>query len=123
VLGKLFGKKNPEKKAIDVANSVPEDRVDAKGKLIPQGKPDSKGMTQAVVVPIKDPGVFSNPDTVVFQPPDEPKPVEIQLPVGVKARDVDKVVVVKPEKFVITVKSESKVPAKSVDDLLAKYGG
>jgi hypothetical protein len=78
-------------------------------------------MTQAVVVPIKNPGMFSNPDTVVFTPPGETKPVEVQLPDGVKAKDVDTVVVVKPEKFVVTVKDKSGIPAKKVDDLLNKY--
>lgn len=123
ILGKLFGKKKPETKAIDVANTVPKDRVDDKGKIIPQGEPDSKGMTQAVVVPIQDPGLFSNPDTVVFTPPGEDKPVEIVLPDGVKAKDVEKVIVVKPEKFVVTVKDKSGITGKKVDDLLKKYGG
>jgi hypothetical protein len=120
ILGKLLGKKSPGKKAIDVANSVPEGRVDKDGKIIPQGEPDSKGMTQAVVVPIKDPGIFSNPDTVVFTPPGEEE-VEIELPDGVKAKDVDKVVVVKPGEFAVTVKDNSSVSTKDVDDLLKKY--
>ena len=123
ILGKLFGKKKPDAKAIDVANTVPKGRVDDKGKIIPQGEPDSKGMTQAVVVPIKDPGIFSNPDTVVFTPPGEDKPVEIQLPDGVKAKDVEKVIVVKPEKFVVTVKDKSGISGQRLDDLLKKYGG
>ena len=48
ILGRLFGKdgKNPTgKKAIDVANSVPEDRVDKDGNLISIGTPDSTGQT------------------------------------------------------------------------------
>ena len=122
LLGRLFGKKEPEHKAIDVANSVDPDRVDKDGKLIQPGTPDSKGQTQVVVVPIKDPGLFSNPDTVTFTPPGKTDPIEVQLPDGVKARDVDKVVVVQPGKFVVTVKDNSGVPASKVDDLLAKYG-
>lgn len=123
LLGKLFGKKDPEKKAIDTANSVPKDRVDKDGKLIQPGTPDSKGMTQAVVVPIQNPGIFSNPDHVIFMPPGETKPVEIKLPDGVKSSDVDSVVVVKPDHFVVTVKDSSGVKASTVDALLKKYGG
>jgi hypothetical protein len=122
LLARLFGKKDPEQRAIDVANSVDPDRVDKNGNLIQPGVPDSKGDTQVVVVPIKDPGLFSNPDTVTFIPPGKTEPIEVQLPDGVKARDVDKVIVVQPGKFVVTVKDESGVPAKKVDDLLAKYG-
>lgn len=122
ILGKLFGHKGDSKKAVDVANTVPEDRVDKDGKIIPPGTPDEKGITQAVVVPIEPPGIFSNPDKVVINHPEEKKPVVIDLPKGVKAKDVDKVVVVKPEVFAVTVKDGSKVEAKTVDDLLSKYG-
>jgi hypothetical protein len=120
LLGKLLGKKAGSK-AIDVANSVPKDRVDSQGKLIPQGQADSKGMTQAVVVPIHDPGIFSNPDTVVFTPPGETKPVEVQLPDGVKAKDVEHVVIVKPDHFVVTVKDSSGIPREHIDAILKKY--
>lgn len=122
LLAKLFGKKDPEHKAVDVANTVDPDRVDKGGKVIPPGTPDSQGQTQAVVVPIKEPGVFSNPDTVKFTPPGEEKPVEVKLPDGVKNKDVDSVVVVQPGKFVVSVKDNSGVSAKKVDDLLNKYG-
>lgn len=121
LLAKLTGRKEG-KKAVDVANSVPEDRVDPDGKILPPGMPDEKGITQAVVVPIEPPSIFSNPDTVVIHDPEEKKPVVIELPKGVKAKDVDKVVVVKPEVYAVTVKDSSKVPAETVDDLLAKYG-
>lgn len=123
LLGKLLGKDTPKKKAIDIANSVSEDRVDAEGKIIPPGEPDSKGITQATVVPIKDSGVFSNPDTVKFTPPGEDKPVEVELPDGVKNKDVENVVVVKPEVYAVSVKDNSGIPAMKVDDLLSKYGG
>lgn len=123
LLGKLFGKKDPEQKAIDVANSVPPNRVGPDGKLIPPGTPDQKGDTQAVVVPIDNPGLFSNPDTVTFTPPGADKPVEVQLPTGVKNSDVDKVIIVKPDVVAVTVKDTSGIPAQKVDDLLAKYGG
>lgn len=123
LLAKLFGKPDPAQKAIDVANSVPPGRVGPDGKIIPQGTPDSKGDTQAVVVPIQDPGLFSNPSTVIFTPPGSTTPVEIQLPDGIKNSDVDKVIVVKPDVVAVTVKDSSNIPAQKIDDLLAKYGG
>jgi len=122
LLGKLFGKKNPENSAIDVANSVPDGRVDENGNLIPKGVADSRGHTQATVVPIKKPGIFSDPNTVKFRPPGSDSDVEVKLPVGVKAKDVDKVIVVKPGEFAVSVKDDSSVSAKDVDDLLSKYG-
>jgi hypothetical protein len=123
LIGALFGKKGPEHEALGAANSIPEGRVGTDGKLIPLGQADSKGMTQAAVVAITPPGIFSNPDTVTFTPPGADKPTEVKLPDGVKANDVEHVVVVKPGKFVVTVKDSSGVTAKKVDDLLAKYGG
>lgn len=122
LLAKLLGRKSPEQKAVDVANSVDPDRVDGEGRIISPGTPDSKGQTQAVVVPIHEPGLFSNPNTVEFTPPGQTKPIEVQLPDGVTAKDVDKVVIVQPDKFVVTVKDSSGVPAAKVDDLLDKYG-
>lgn len=122
ILDWLLGRKKTTQKAIDVANSVPDGRIDKDGKLIPPGTPDSQGMTQAVVVPIKPPNVFSNPNTVEVQLPGEDKPTHIELPDGVKANDVDKVVVVKPDVVAVTVKDGSGVNAQSIDNLLAKYG-
>jgi hypothetical protein len=123
LLAKLFGT-DPKKgkKAIDVANSVPEDRVDKDGVIIKPGEPDSKGQTQAVVVPIEETGIFDNPDKVTIYPPGEDKPVVVDLPDGVKAKDVDKVIVVQPEVYAVTVKDSSEVKAKDIDDLLEKYG-
>lgn len=122
LLGKLFGKKSPENRAIDTANSVPPNRIDNHGNIIPEGVPDEHGMTQVQVVPIENPGIFSNPDTVKFTPPGESKPTEVVLPEGVKAKDVDKVIVVKPGKIIVTVKNDSGINANKVDDLLKKYG-
>lgn len=122
LLSKLFGKTPPGKAHLEVANSIPAGRVDKDGKLIPIGTPDSKGMTQVAVVPIEDTGgLFSNPNTVKITPPGETKPIEVALPVGVKAKDVDKVVIVQPEKLVVTVKDDSGIQATQIDDLLAKY--
>lgn len=127
LLGKLIGKKTPaadddEAPTIDVANSVDEDRIGPDGKLIQPGTPDSTGQTQAIVVPIKDPGLFSDPKKIVFTPPGADKPQEIVLPDGVTNKDVEHVVVVTPEVTAVTVKDNSGIPAQTVDDLLKKYG-
>jgi hypothetical protein len=124
ILGKLFGKTGEgNKTAVDLANSVPEHRVDPKGNIIPVGIPDSQGQTQAVVVPIESPGLFSNPTTVTIVPPNATAPVTINLPDGVRSHDVDKVIIVKPEVYAVTVKDSSPISAQHVDDLLKKYGG
>ena len=123
LLGKLFGKTSPGQRAIDIANSIPKDRVDANGNLIPIGQADSKGDTQVQVVPIKEPGLFSDPGTIEFIPPGKKDPTEIRLPDGVKARDVDSVVIVKPNVNVVTVKDGTGLTVSRIDDLLSKYGG
>ena len=125
LLGKLFGKKDLDevKKAVDVANSVPKGRVDENGVIIKPGEPDSKGQTQAVVVPIEEPGLFGDPTKVKIIPPGETKPVVLDLPDGVKAKDVDKVIVVKPEVYAVVVTDKSGVKAEDLDSLLEKYGG
>lgn len=125
LLGKLFGTSGGTdgKKAIDVANTVPPDRVKADGTLIKPGEADSQGKTQAVVVPIQGGGLFSDPKTVKIVPPGESKPITVKLPDGVRSNDVHQVLIVSPEVHIVTVKDSSKVSAKKVDDLLSKYNG
>lgn len=122
-LGKLLGKDGPKgDKAVDKANSIPEDRVDKDGNLIPIGKPDAIGDTQARVVPIKPPSIWDDPGKVVIDDPDEgDEPIEVILPDGVKAKDVDKVLIVKPKVYAVTIRDSSSVTATDVDDLLGKY--
>ena len=122
LLGSLFGKKSPDVKAVAVANAIPEGRIGADGKLIPEGQADPVGDTQAVVVPIKEPGLFSNPDTVQYTPPGATTDVTVQLPTGVKNRDVANVVIIKPEVLAVSVKDSSGVSLQKVDDLLKKFG-
>lgn len=124
LLGRLLGRKDePDHKAVDVANSVTPERVDNQGQLIPVGKPDDKGFTQVHVVPIEEPGLFSDPSVVTVLPPGKTAPITVQLPTGVTATQVDQVVVVKPDTYVVTVKDNSGIDAKTVDDLLSKYDG
>src|SRR5262245_16720741 len=76
LIGKLLGRKGEAedgKKAIEVANTVPKDRVDKQGNLIPIGQPDSQGITQAKVVPIKEPGLFDDPKKVIIKDPEDGK--------------------------------------------------
>lgn len=125
LLGKLLGKKggvDPDKgPTVETANSIDPKRVDADGKLIPQGVPDSKGDTQAVVVPIQPPGIFSDPNQVVFVAPGDTEPTVIDLPEGVINKKVDQVIIVQPNVVAVTVRDNSTVSKQTVDDLLAKY--
>lgn len=121
LIGKLLGKKAPEQKALEVANSIPPGRLREDGSLIPLDEPDSKGITQAHVVAIKEPGLFDDPKVVKITPPGETKSISIQVPDGVRAQDIQQVVIVKPQIMAVTVKSTSTVRADDVDALLAKY--
>lgn len=125
ILGKLLGKKggtNPDRgPTVETANTVDPKRVDSEGKLIPQGVPDEKGDTQAVVVPIQPPGLFSDPNQVVFTAPGDTKPTVVDLPTGVTNKQVDQVIIVQPNVVAVTVKDNSPVSKKTVDDLLKKY--
>ena len=125
LLGKLLGKKggvDPSKgPTVETANTIDPKRVDTDGKLIPQGVPDSKGDTQAVVVPIQPPGLFSDPTQVVFTAPGDTKPTVVDLPTGVTNKQVDQVIVVQPNIVAVTVKDNSGIPTQTVDDLLRKY--
>ena len=121
LLGKLLGKSKTPHKAVETANSIPPGRVREDGSLIPIGEPDSKGITQARVVAIEKPGLFSDPRVIKVTPPGADKPIEVQVPDGIAAKDVEQVVVVKPEVIAVTVKSSSPIKAQDVDDLISKY--
>jgi len=120
LLGGLLGKKKPTdlKAVIKTANSIPKERVDSQGTPIQIGVEDANGVKQVPVAEIESPGVFSDPTVVKFTPPGETKPVEVQLPTGVKAQDVEHAMVVSQDNFVVTVKNDSKVSPKDVQDLL-----
>jgi hypothetical protein len=125
LLGKLLGKKGgttPGGSTVETANSIDPKRVGPDGKLIPIGTPDQQGDTQATVVPIQTPGLFSDPNKVVFTAPGDTTPTTVVLPTGVTNKQVDQVVVITPSTVAVTVKDNSGVPAAKVDDLLKKYG-
>lgn len=121
LLGKLLGKGPSPHKATETANSVPAGRVRADGALIPIGEADSKGITQAQILPIEKPGLLSDPRVIKVTPPGAAKPIEVEVPDGVRAADVEHLVVVTPQVLAVTVKSSSPIKARDVDDLLAKY--
>lgn len=122
LIGKLLGKKSdPERKTIHIANSVPPDRVREDGTLIAIGEPDSRGLTQAQVVAIEKPDLFGDPKTIKIVVPGTTEPVVVQVPDGVKAKDIEHVVIIEPKILAVTVKSSSSVRGQDVDDLLAKY--
>jgi hypothetical protein len=126
ILGKLLGKKGGatpgQGPTVETANSIDPKRVGPDGKLIPQGVPDAKGDTQAVVVPIKPPGLFSDPNTVTYTAPGDTQPTVVPLPTGVTSKQVDQVIVVQPNVVAVTVKDTSGVKAETIDALLKKYG-
>lgn len=79
-----------------VADTVDSDRISSEGRRILPGEPDERGQTQAVVVPIEDPGLFGgSKDTVKFTDPNG-KPIEVPLPVGVTNSEVSTVAVIQP---------------------------
>jgi hypothetical protein len=124
LLGKLMGKTGPVHKPVEVANTVDPDRVGSDGKLILPGTPDAIGDTQAIVVPIRNPGLLSDPGKVTFTAPGDTTPTTVHLPEGLTNTDVTQVVVVKPEVVAVVVKdtSKHKVDASKIDDILKKYG-
>lgn len=121
-LHRLFKGEPQGKEKVKIANSVPQDRVDKTGHLIPHGEPDDQGFTQWSVHAIE---TSSNPfrdksklkvvrtveekqgDAVVMTTQRK----EIVLPTGVKDTDVTKVVEVRPEVFVVEVRDTSRVRA------------
>lgn len=121
LIGRLLGRNSPQKGSVDVTNTIDPNRVGPDCKLIQPNTPDTKGQTQAVVVPINEPGLLSDPNKVVFTPPGADKPIEVILPDVVTSSDVAQVVVIEPNVTVVTVRDSSGVPTSKIDDLLRKY--
>ena len=103
VLGWLFGRVHPrdQPNAPSVVVTPPPGRVDDKGQPIEPGTPDDKGYVQTpVVLPIKDPGILSDPTTITVTHPDGHDQT-IPLPTGVKNKDVKEVILVAPNVYQI----------------------
>jgi hypothetical protein len=116
LLGWLWGKK-PVDPSIRV--TPPPGRVDANGVPIPVGQSDDHGYVQEVQLPIKDPGIFSNPDQVVVNHPNKGE-VVIPLPTGVKNTDVNQVVQISENIYQIKNNDKSTVDTVSLLNDLGK---
>ena len=117
LLGKLWGKIHPGDLPNAPVVTVVPGRVDNTGKVIEPGKSDDKGFTQApVVLPIKDPSLFSDPTTVTVTHPDG-HDVIIPLPTGVKNSDVKEVVLVSPNVYQIANNDKGVDAGKILEDL------
>lgn len=117
VLGWLWGRTHPRDLPNAPAVIPPPGRIDDKGDPIPPGTPDDGGWTQApVVLPIKDPGILSDPTTVTVTHPDG-KDVTIPLPKGVKNTDVQQVIMVAPNVYQIANKDTGVDAGQILEDL------
>jgi hypothetical protein len=116
ILQKLWGAKRPENPRATVADG----RKAEDGRPVEPGLSDDKGFVQSPVsTEIVEPGIFSNPDTVTVVHPEKGK-VVIDLPEGVKNKDVHEVTEISPD--VYEVKNRDKgVPVKKLDDVLKKF--
>ena len=117
ILGSLWGKKKENVRGIP-----PEERKKDDGTPILPGESDGQGFVQApVTTQIADPGIFSNPSTVTIVHPDKGM-VVIDLPTGVKNKDVQEVIEVKPDVYEVRNKDTGIKPA-DLNNLIGKLGG
>lgn len=113
LLQQLFGKK-PQP---DIRVIPPPGRVDKSGNQIALGDSDDRGFVQVpVTTKIKEPGIFSNPDTITVVHPEKGE-VTIPLPVGVKNKDVSEVIEVEPGVYQIK-NNDSGVDTGELRDIL-----
>lgn len=103
----LFGRPKGSESVIAAANTVPDKRVDEQGDEIPVGTADERGWTQWEVREFK---TSANPlrdrEEIVVTKPDGTEHT-VRLPTGIKDTDVDRVIEVKPEVYVLRTRSES----------------
>lgn len=96
ILEKIWGKKK-----INVREIPPDNRVDKNGNLIQPGVPDENGYIHVPIdLKIKEPSIFSNPEVIIVEHPIEGKK-EIQLPTGIKNKDVKEIIEIKPNIYEI----------------------
>lgn len=116
LLGRLWGRKQPDG---PVVLPPPPGRVDDKGAPIPPGQPDEGGFVQVpVVLPIKPPGILSDPSTVTVN--HDGKDVVLPLPKGVRNEDVKEVIVVSPNVYQVANSDRPSVDTKKLLEDLDK---
>lgn len=115
ILGKLWGTKSDDGDKPVV--TPPSTRVDEAGQPIEPGQSDDKGWVQApIVLPIKPPGILSDPNVVTVVAPDG-KETNIPLPKGVKNTDVKEVIQVAPNVFQVANHDKGVDAKKLLEDL------
>ncbi len=115
LLQKIWGTPQPP----SARGVVPSGRVDADGKPVAPGQSDDKGYVQAPVsTAILPAGILSDPSTVTVVHPDKGQ-VTIQLPDGVKNKDVQEVVEVAPDVYEVR-NNDKGVKASDLDSLIGK---
>jgi hypothetical protein len=115
LLSKLWDSKKPSARGIP-----PSDRKNPDGTMIPLGMSDDKGYVQApVATTIVEPGIFSNPDTIQIIHPDKGT-VTVQLPNGVKNKDVQEVIEVSPDIYEVRNHDTGVNPDNVLDILKGK---
>lgn len=117
ILGSLWGKVHPSKFPDAPIVTPPPNRVDDSGKVIEPGQSDDAGYAQApVVLPIKEPGLFSDPTVISVTRPDGTIAV-IPLPSGVKNTDVQELIQVGPNTYQIKNKDTGTDTGKLLGEL------
>ena len=120
ILKWLFSKPGTKHSVVAAANTVPSKRVDQNGDPIPVGTPDQNGWTQWEVKEFKTSANPLRDKSVIQTTAPSGETVEVKLPEGVKDTDVDQVIEVHPEVYVVKTKTESAVHAKDLLDRLPK---
>jgi len=111
----LFGRPKGQDSVVAAANTVPDKRVDDEGNEIPVGEADKNGWTQWQVRKYKTSvSPFRDSSTITVETEDGE--VEVALPTGIKDTDIEEIIEVKPEVYVLKTNNESATKAK---DLLA----
>lgn len=112
ILDRLWGRKRENARGVP-----PPDRRNESGEPIEPGEPDEKGWTQAPVsTEIEKPGILSNPDTVTVVHPEKGR-VTVDLPTGVKNKDVREVVEIRPDVYEVRRNDRGVDPDKVLDAL------
>jgi len=114
ILKYLFGRPKGSESVVAAANTVSDKRVREDGSEIPVGEADDNGWTQwetrewtTPTNPFRDKGTI----TVTTA---EGKDHEVQLPTGIQDTDVESVIEVRPQVYVVKTNSESKHSARDL---------